>query len=53
MLSGPRSSTVDDFWWMVWQESVTQIVMLTNIKEGGKVGTYYAFFNALESVHTT
>ncbi|XP_025108251.1 receptor-type tyrosine-protein phosphatase kappa-like [Pomacea canaliculata] len=33
---GPRSSTVDDLWWMVWQENVTQIIMLTNLKEGRK-----------------
>lgn len=35
--SGPRSHTVDDLWWMAWQENVTQIIMLTSIKEGGKV----------------
>ncbi|PVD24655.1 hypothetical protein C0Q70_15139 [Pomacea canaliculata] len=33
---GPRSNTVDDLWWMVWQENATQIVMLTNLIEGGK-----------------
>ncbi|XP_025108242.1 uncharacterized protein LOC112572666 isoform X2 [Pomacea canaliculata] len=33
---GPRSHTVDDLWWMVWQENVTQIIMLTSIKEDGK-----------------
>ena len=25
---------------MVWQEGVTQIIMLTNLKEGGKVGRW-------------
>ncbi|PVD24661.1 hypothetical protein C0Q70_15146 [Pomacea canaliculata] len=33
---GPRSHTVDDLWWMVWQENATQIIMLTNLKDGGK-----------------
>ncbi|XP_076469550.1 uncharacterized protein LOC143299914 isoform X3 [Babylonia areolata] len=33
---GPRSNTQDDFWRMVWQEGVTDIVMLTNLKEGSK-----------------
>ncbi|PVD24656.1 hypothetical protein C0Q70_15140 [Pomacea canaliculata] len=33
---GPRSNTVDDLWWLVWQENATQIVMLTNLIEGGK-----------------
>ena len=34
---GPKENTVKDFWRMVWQQNVTQIVMLTNIMEGGKV----------------
>ncbi|XP_076464798.1 uncharacterized protein LOC143296653 [Babylonia areolata] len=33
---GPRSNTQDDFWRMVWQEGVTDIVMLTNLKEGNR-----------------
>lgn len=34
---GPRQNTVGDFWLMVWQENVSQIVMLTNVMEGKKV----------------
>nr|XP_022307014.1 receptor-type tyrosine-protein phosphatase alpha-like [Crassostrea virginica] len=34
---GPKDNTLDDFWKMIWQENVTQIVMLTNIKEGVKI----------------
>nr|XP_022307734.1 uncharacterized protein LOC111113736 [Crassostrea virginica] len=34
---GPKENTVNDFWRMVWQENVSQIIMLTNIMEGGKI----------------
>ncbi|KAK3610923.1 hypothetical protein CHS0354_031572 [Potamilus streckersoni] len=34
---GPTIKTVDDFWWMVWQERSLLIVMLTNTMEQGKV----------------
>ena len=37
-LTGPKQNTINDFWQMVWQENVTQIVMLTNLMEDGKVG---------------
>lgn len=37
MFTGPKQNTVDDFWWMIWQENVEQVVMLTNIMEGDKV----------------
>lgn len=33
---GPLSSTIADFWQMVWQEDSQFIVMLTNTVEGGK-----------------
>ncbi|KAK7486546.1 hypothetical protein BaRGS_00022212 [Batillaria attramentaria] len=33
---GPRVNTIDDLWWMVWQEGITQIVMLANLQEDGK-----------------
>ncbi|PVD24385.1 hypothetical protein C0Q70_14867 [Pomacea canaliculata] len=34
---GPRDTTVGDFWRMVWQEKITQIVMLTNTIERGQM----------------
>ncbi|XP_061180689.1 receptor-type tyrosine-protein phosphatase T-like [Saccostrea echinata] len=33
---GPKQNTLNDFWMMMWQENVSQIVMLTNLKEGAK-----------------
>ncbi|XP_046552769.1 receptor-type tyrosine-protein phosphatase mu-like isoform X5 [Haliotis rubra] len=33
---GPKPDTVTDFWRMVWQEDVTQIVMLTRLMELNK-----------------
>ena len=38
---GPKQSTLTDFWAMIWQKNVTQIVMLTNLKEGVKVGCLF------------
>ncbi|XP_062620198.1 receptor-type tyrosine-protein phosphatase epsilon-like isoform X4 [Saccostrea cucullata] len=34
---GPKQNTLGDFWTMIWQENVTSIVMVTNLKEGTKV----------------
>jgi len=34
---GPKAATANDFWLMVWQEGSVVIVMLTNLKEKGKV----------------
>lgn len=35
--TGPKKNTVVDFWRMIWQEEVTSVIMLTNLKEGDKV----------------
>ena len=32
----PTEETTTDFWWMVWQEKTTVIVMVTNLVEMGK-----------------
>src|SRR5260221_13780939 len=34
---GPLLNTISDFWKMIWQTDSHQIVMLTNLDEGGKV----------------
>lgn len=36
---GPLSTTINDFWRMVWQEQVKCIVMLTDIFTFSKVST--------------
>ncbi|XP_076448638.1 uncharacterized protein LOC143285265 [Babylonia areolata] len=35
-MQGPLETTTGDVWWMIWQENVSQIVMLTNLMENGK-----------------
>ena len=35
---GPLESTQSDFWRMVWEQKSHYIVMLTKLKERGKVG---------------
>ena len=32
--TGPLPHTIVDFWRLVWQENVTTIAMLTNLREG-------------------
>lgn len=40
ILAGPKPKTISDFWTMIWQEGVCNIVCLTNLKEGTKVREY-------------
>ena len=34
--AGPLPNTVTDFWWLVWQEQVHIVAMVTNIMERGQ-----------------
>lgn len=48
---GPKQNTVADFWFMVWQEHIEQIIMLTNVMEGNtvnNVGYIFLLFCFLE-----
>lgn len=47
-LIGPKINTIIDFWRMVWQENVHQIIMLTNIIEDGKVSQGCLYDNSSE-----
>ena len=42
MFSGPKPSTIEDLWRMIWQYNISHIVMLTGIYEGGRVSIYIA-----------
>lgn len=42
---GPKENTLDDFWLMIWQEDVKQVIMLTNLMEGTKVNNNMKSFN--------
>nr|KAG5698203.1 hypothetical protein BaRGS_030566 [Batillaria attramentaria] len=52
---GPKTTSVCDFWRMVWQEKITHIVMLTNLAEAGKSQyrfVHEAILEAYTSRHT-
>ena len=34
---GPQSNTVQDFWWMLWEQEIEVVVMVTNCIENGRV----------------
>ena len=36
-MAGPKTNTIKDFWYMVWQEKVEIIVMVTKLEEDGRV----------------
>lgn len=40
-LPGPKEDTVADFWRMIWEQKVSTVVMLTNLKERKEVSGYH------------
>ena len=41
---GPLPNTIEDFWFMVWEQKCEVIVMLTKCEEGKKVALHLPFF---------
>ena len=39
--TGPKPEEVSIFWQMIWEQKPTVVVMLTNVKENGKVELQY------------
>ena len=49
-MTGPKENTVNDFWRLVWEQDITQVVMLTSLMERGKVGiNIYWIINSLHN----
>lgn len=48
--AGPKRNTIADFWLMIWQENIEEVVMLTNLMEGTKVIMHYAFILLMDFI---
>nr|XP_022307738.1 uncharacterized protein LOC111113741 [Crassostrea virginica] len=46
---GPTENSVNDFWRMVWQQNVSEIVMLTNLMEGEKIKCFQYWPDCLKT----
>nr|XP_022309643.1 receptor-type tyrosine-protein phosphatase mu-like isoform X3 [Crassostrea virginica] len=46
---GPTQNSVNEFWRMVWQQNVSEIVMLTNLMEGKKIKCFQYWPDCLKT----
>lgn len=44
----PKKDAMEDFWYMIWEQNCSFIVMLANLLDNGKVGLMLYFVDRVE-----